>query len=109
MPGRDIQDPTQAELEAWCVEQGEAPYRARQVLTWVHRRGVTRFEEMANLPKLLRVRLMEAFEAGRMDPATVAESADGTRKLLFQLASDPPAPGRAAAIESVLIPQVERP
>jgi 23S rRNA (adenine2503-C2)-methyltransferase len=109
MPPRDIQDLTQADLEAWCVEQGEAPYRARQVLTWVHRRGVTRFEEMANLPKLVRARLAEAFKAGRMEPATVAESADGTRKLLFQLATEPLATGRPAAIESVLIPQVERP
>ena len=66
MPARDIQDLTQAELEAWCGEQGEAPYRARQVLTWVHRRGVTRFEEMANLPKLMRARLAEAFEVDRM-------------------------------------------
>jgi 23S rRNA (adenine2503-C2)-methyltransferase len=109
MPARDIQDLTRAELEAWCVEQGEAPYRARQVLAWVHRRGVIRFDEMANLPKLLRGRLAEAFRVGRLVPASVAEAADGTRKLLFQLAPEPAPSGRSAAIESVLIPQVDRP
>jgi 23S rRNA (adenine2503-C2)-methyltransferase len=109
MPGRDIQDLSRAELEAWCVEQGEAPYRARQVLSWVHRRGTTRFEEMANLPKNLRLCLAEAFRIDHLVPATIAESADGTRKLLFQLAPEPAAGGRAAAIESVVIPQVERP
>ncbi len=109
MPARDIQDLRQAELEAWCVEQDEAGYRARQVLTWVHRRGVTRFDEMTNLPKLLRARLADAFRIDRLEPTTVAESADGTRKLLFQLAPEPAAAGRPAAIESVLIPQVDRP
>ena len=109
MPSRDIQDLTQAELEAWCVESGEAPYRARQVLAWVHRRGVTRFDEMANLPKSLRARLAVAFRIGRLEPLAVADSADGTRKLLFELPPEPVATGRPAAIESVLIPQVERP
>jgi 23S rRNA (adenine2503-C2)-methyltransferase len=109
MPPRDIQDLSKADLEAWCVEQGEAPYRARQVLTWVHRRGTIRFEEMANLPKRLRLRLADAFAAGHLAPATVADSADGTRKLLFRLPPEPATGGRAAAIESVLIPQVERP
>jgi 23S rRNA (adenine2503-C2)-methyltransferase len=109
MPPRDIQDLTRAELEAWCLEQHEAPYRARQVLAWVHRRGVSRFDEMANLPKLLRARLAEAFRIGRLEPAAVAQAADGTRKLLFHLPATPAGGGRPAAIESVLIPQVDRP
>jgi len=109
MPARDVQDLTQAELEAWCIEQGEAPYRARQILTWVHRRGVSQFDEMVNLPKLLRAQLVEAFRIGRLVPASVAEAADGTRKLLFQLAAEAVPSGRGAAIESVLIPQVDRP
>src|SRR5262249_26998598 len=104
-----VQDLTQAELEAWCVEQGEAAYRARQILTWVHRRGVSRFDEMVNLPKLLRAQLVEAFRIGRLVPASVAEAADGTRKLLFQLAAEAAPSGRGAAVESVLIPQVDRP
>jgi 23S rRNA (adenine2503-C2)-methyltransferase len=106
---RDIQDLSRAELEAWCGAQGEAPYRARQVLTWVHRRGVGRFEDMTNLPKPFRARLLEAFRVGRLEPETVAEAEDGTRKLLFRLPAESSGGGRPAAIESVLIPQVDRP
>ena len=103
----DIQDLGQEALERWCVAQGEQAYRARQVLAWVHRRAVARFEDMTNLPLRLRTRLAEAFAVGRLEPATVANATDGTRKLLFHLPSG--AEGRPAAIESVLIPQVERP
>jgi 23S rRNA (adenine2503-C2)-methyltransferase len=106
---RDIQDLGRAELEAWCVEEGEVPYRARQVLAWVHRHGATRFEDMVNLPKLLRRRLAESFHLGRLEPTTVAEARDGTRKLLFQLPAGDGSARQPAAIESVLIPQVERP
>jgi 23S rRNA (adenine2503-C2)-methyltransferase len=109
MERRDIQDLGRAELESWCGEQGEVPYRARQVLAWIHRHGATRFEEMANLPKLLRRRLAEEFDVGRLEPATVARASDGTRKLLFQLPAGSEPARAPAAIESVLIPQVERP
>ena len=109
MPTRDIQDLTAAELESWCVEGGEPPYRARQILAWVHRHGATRFEEMANLPKLLRRRLAESFHIGRLDPTTIALAGDGTRKLLFHLPAGEEPGRQPAAIESVLIPQVERP
>src|SRR5262249_35585034 len=63
---------------------------------------------MENLPKRLRAQLAAAFTIGRLDPAIVSEAADGTRKLLFHLVPDAETDGRAAAIESVLIPQVER-
>jgi len=108
VPTRDVQDLTAAELESWCVEAGEPPYRARQILAWVHRQAVPRFDDMENLPNTLRARLAAAFTIGRLDPAVVSEAADGTRKLLFQLAPEAETGGRAAAIESVLIPQVER-
>jgi 23S rRNA (adenine2503-C2)-methyltransferase len=51
---------------------------------------------------------VETFAIDRLVPAHVALASDGTRKLLFAL---PPAEssGRAASIESVLIPQTERP
>jgi 23S rRNA (adenine2503-C2)-methyltransferase len=107
MDATDIQDLGQEALERWCVAQGEQAYRARQVLAWVHRRDVARFEDMTNLPLRLRTRLAESFAVGRLEPSTVANATDGTRKLLFRLPSG--AAGRPAAIESVLIPQVERP
>ena len=38
---------------------GEKPFRARQVLQWIHQRHVTRFDEMTDLSKALRTRLEE--------------------------------------------------
>jgi 23S rRNA (adenine2503-C2)-methyltransferase len=104
---RDIQDMGQPALEAWCVEQGETRYRARQILSWVHRRGVARFEDMANLPLRLRGRLAEEFHVGTMEPADIALAGDGTRKMVFHLPGA--GSGRPAAVESVLIPQLDRP
>ena len=107
MPRVDIQDIGRAELERWCVDAGEAPYRAAQILAWVHRKGAGDFAAMSSLPRALRARLAAAFTLGHLEPAVVAEAEDGTRKLLFRL---PPVDGkRPAAIESVLIPQVDRP
>jgi 23S rRNA (adenine2503-C2)-methyltransferase len=107
MGARDIQDMGQPALEAWCVEQGETRYRARQILSWVHRRGVARFEDMANLPLRLRGRLAEEFHVGTMEPADIALAGDGTRKMVFHLPGA--GSGRPAAVESVLIPQLDRP
>jgi 23S rRNA (adenine2503-C2)-methyltransferase len=102
----DIQDFSLSELEQWCVAAGEPPYRARQLLAWVHRKGAPDFTAMSDQPRGLRARLSETFAIRRLAPAFVTEAGDGTRRLLFHL----PADGRrgAAAIESVLIPQTER-
>ncbi len=106
MPTADIQDQDHAALAAWCATAGEAPYRAGQILQWVHRRGAPDWEAMTNLPRPLRARLAEAFTLRRLAPAMVACATDGTRKLLFDLAPGPD--GRPAVVESVLIPDVER-
>jgi len=100
---RDIQDLSDAALGTWCAAAGEPPYRARQILAWVHRRGAESFDAMSNLSRGLRAKLAADFTIGRLVPALVAEASDGTRKLLFRLPGD-----RPASVESVLIPQFER-
>ena len=62
---------------------------------------------MVNLPMRLRSRLAESFIVGRLEPAATAVASDGTRKMVFHLPGG--SAGRPAAIESVLIPQLERP
>jgi 23S rRNA (adenine2503-C2)-methyltransferase len=104
----DIQDLDLRAMETWCEDVGEPRYRAAQVLGWVHGRGADDFAAMSNLGKELRWRLAETFAIDRLVPSRIANAADGTRKLLFALPA--PAPGgRAASIESVLIPQTDRP
>jgi len=50
-----------AELEPHLAELGAPRYHARQIFAWVHRRGVTDFAAMSDLPKALRSRLAEAW------------------------------------------------
>ncbi len=101
----DLQDLDLAGLEAWCTAAGEPRYRAGQILTWVHRKGASDFAAMSNLSRRLRTALAASFALRRLEPALVADAADGTQKLLFHL---PAEDGTRAAIESVLIPQFER-
>jgi len=67
-------------LERQCVEWGQKPFRARQLLRWVHQRGVADFDAMTDLAQDFRRVLAEraCIEA----PAVLAdhESADGTRR-----------------------------
>lgn len=105
---RDLQDCSRAEVAAWCTSVGEPAYRAGQVLAWVHRRGVTDVGGMSDLGKGLRAKLADAFTIGRLVPSRIADARDGTRKLLFEL-PPPDERSRPGAIESVLIPQTDRP
>lgn len=89
------------QLEAFFTEIGEKPFRASQLLKWVHQQGVTRFEDMTNMSKALRSKL-EA-EVSLEVPEVVLDkvSADGTRKWVMQMAG-------GSRIETVFIPENER-
>ena len=88
-------------MRAWLAARGESAYRVEQILAWAYRRRVASFTDMRNVPRTLRAGLAADFTLPALRPATVLTSADGTRKLLFQL-------DRQAAIESVLIPDAPR-
>ncbi len=104
----DIQDLDLAAMERWCADVGEPRYRAAQVLAWVHHRGADDFAAMSNLGKAFRRRLGETFAIAPLVPTHVANATDGTRKMLFALTPEGTS-ARAASIESVLIPQTDRP
>ncbi|MFM8610482.1 MAG: hypothetical protein ACKOCJ_08455 [Burkholderiaceae bacterium] len=53
---------------------GEKPFRARQVLKWIHRRGATDFSVMTDLARSLRERL--SAEAVVAPPEVVGAGAD---------------------------------
>jgi len=88
-------------LEAYFARLGEKPFRARQLLKWVHGRGVLDFHAMTDLGKSLRARLEG--EAVLSPPRVVRcqESRDGTRKWLMELAD-------GNRIETVFIPEERR-
>ena len=90
-----------AGLAAFVESLGEKPFRARQLLRWVHRRGASGFDAMTDLAKSLRGKLAE--RATIAAPAVVRDStsADGTRKWLLDV-------GLGNAIETVFIPEDDR-
>ena len=49
-------------LAGFFAELGEKPFRARQVMRWIHRFGQAEFESMSDLSKELRAKLMSAGE-----------------------------------------------
>ena len=88
-------------LERFFEAQGEKPFRARQVLRWMHQRGEGDFAQMSDLAKGLRGKLAAAacVEAPQIVGDTAA--ADGTRKWLLKVDG-------ANAVEAVFIPETNR-
>ena len=88
-------------LEAFCAGLGEKPYRARQLLRWIHQNGVGDFGAMTDISRPLRERLAAC--ASIAAPAVLRDSTagDGTRKWLLDV-------GTGNAIETVFIPETNR-
>lgn len=90
-----------AGLTAFFAEHDEKPFRARQVLRWIHRFGQHDFAAMTDIAKSLRAKL--EIMARITPPAILSDrlSDDGTRKFLFDV-------GGGNAVESVFIPEDDR-
>jgi 23S rRNA (adenine2503-C2)-methyltransferase len=79
-------DWTTEELSGWLVARGLPKFRAAQVQRWIYQRRAKRFDEMTDLPKDLRSLLDQHFDLFRTTTAAHQQAADGTEKLLLQLA-----------------------
>jgi len=88
-------------LRGFCAGLGEKPYRARQLLRWIHHAGVDDFSAMTDMSRPLRERLAKsaAIAAPRVLRDTTA--ADGTRKWLLDV-------GAGNAVDAVFIPSGDR-
>jgi 23S rRNA (adenine2503-C2)-methyltransferase len=88
-------------LTGFCGEIGEKPFRAKQLLRWIHQSGEADFAGMSNLAKVLREKLSAT--AVVKPPQVISEhiSADGTRKWLMDV-------GAGNGIEAVFIPESGR-
>ena len=74
------------QLQAWLVERGEAPFRAKQIYHWLYVRLVSSFAEMSNLPRTLRERLSAEACIGPLIARSEQHSRDDrTRKILLEL------------------------
>ncbi len=88
-------------LASFCAKIGEKPFRAKQLLRWIHQSGEADFAGMSNLAKVLREKLSAT--AVVEPPQVISEhiSADGTRKWLLDV-------GAGNGIETVFIPEPSR-
>jgi len=88
-------------LAGLCAGWGQKPFRARQLMRWVHQRGAADFDAMTDLAKDFRALLAARAEVAV--PAVVRDhrSTDGTRKWLLDV-------GGGNAVETVFIPEAER-
>ena len=85
------------EMQGFFASLGEKPFRAAQVLKWIHRRHTTSFGAMTDLGKALRARLDAVAEIRAPEAVADRVSADGTRKWLFEV-------GTGNCVETVYIP-----
>jgi len=88
-------------LRRFFEEQGEKPFRARQVLRWIHQSGEADFARMSDIARPLREKLagIACIEAPRSVGDTLAT--DGTRKWLLKVDA-------GNAVEAVFIPEATR-
>lgn len=88
-------------LVAQCRDWGEKPFRAQQLMRWLHHRFEDDFERMSDLAKGFRERL--AGSARVAAPAVISDhrADDGTRKWLLDV-------GQGNAVETVFIPEASR-
>ena len=94
-----------SELEAFVAPLGAKPYRARQLLKWIYRRGESDFARMTDLAKDFRAQLADVAEVSVPEIVSTRTSADGTRKWLLRM---PGAAGNEQVIETIFIPEPGR-
>jgi 23S rRNA (adenine2503-C2)-methyltransferase len=94
----NLLDFTSDKLKAFFQERGEKPFRATQIIKWMHQYSVNDFSKMSNVSKTLRAELEEICE---IRPPTIVldrASSDGTHKWLLKLED-------GNCIETVFIPE----
>lgn len=88
-------------MVAWLQSLHEKPFRARQILRWIHRHGAADFASMSDVARKLREQLEETAFIRAAPVLRSGVSADGTRKWLLDV-------GQGEAVETVFIPEPDR-
>ena len=89
------------QMEQFFLDIGEKKFRAQQVLKWIHHAGVDDIEEMTNLGKALREKLLRIAEVRPPEIVSQHDSSDGTRKWAIRVDG-------GGLVETVLIPDGSR-
>ncbi len=97
----NLLDFDQPKLATFFAELGEKPFRAKQLMRWMHHFGVNDFGQMTDVAKTLREKLAQV--AVIQPPQVKLEqiSEDGTRKWLIDVSA-------GNGVETVFIPEADR-
>jgi len=94
---------TLEELKDYFSALGEKKFRGEQVFNWFYRHLIDSYEDMKNIPRILRVQLTDA--TGGVNTlkliSKISSKLNGTTKYLFQTSD-------GYKIESVVIPEINR-
>src|SRR5436190_1749663 len=90
-----------AAMQTFFADIGEKPYRAQQVLKWIHFNGADNFDAMTNISKDLRLKLSQIAEITLPQVIFEKVAEDGTYKWLLRLYD-------GNCIETVYIPEKTR-
>ncbi len=98
---RGLLELSRDELLAWLQAHGQPPLRARQLRRWVVVGRATSFDQMTDLPRVLREQIAEEFVPLGTTVDRRLSSSDGTQKLLLRLHD-------GQVVECVLLPERDR-
>lgn len=90
-----------AKLRDLFADMGEKPFRATQVIKWIHQRGVIDLDAMTDISKPLRERLKLETRISLPKIVEGFASADGSHKWIIEVAS-------GSSVEMVFIPEAGR-
>ena len=97
----NLLDLNYSKLREFIENCGEKPFRAQQLMQWVHQAGICDFSAMSNLGKKFREHLAEIAEIRLPEIISSQQSKDGTHKWLMKLDC-------GNSIETVFIPELTR-
>jgi 23S rRNA (adenine2503-C2)-methyltransferase len=97
----NLLDLNRAAMRGFFVELGEKPYRAQQLMQWIHQRGLKNIDAMSDLSASLRERLKSVASIELPEVVSHQASVDGTQKWLLRLQG-------GNCIETVFIPEANR-
>ena len=98
---QDITGLTLSELEENLKESGYPLFHAKQIFSWIYKKGVLDFNSMSDLSAELRKYLKAEFFLGNLKLVKTLKSRDETEKFLFELKDK-------NLIEAVIIPAENR-
>jgi len=101
IPRTNLLDLDGERLASFIASLNEKPFRSKQLMRWVHQRGVSDVHLMSDLAKSFREQLDGTVEIKSLPVISDQTASDGTRKWLLDV-------GDGNAVEMVYIPEDER-